>query len=184
VSSLAGQLLIGAAGGLVAAIVTSLISLRALRINLDHAKESDRLADARRLRDERRERLRKSIEPLLRVSLGVGQVVRENQFIWQTETLEQRNERHFAMLKEIFIGINDARVSLMIQDTGRDILRVFDFTVLTSYQKYMSALAMNKEHPGTMPYSELDKEQQALVDGIEELRAKAQRLLDDLDKPI
>jgi len=111
-------------------------------------------------------------------------VVRENQFIWQTETLEQRNERHFAMLKEIFIGINDARVSLMIQDTGRDILRVFDFTVLTSYQKYMSALAMNKEHPGTMPYSELDKEQQALVDGIEELRAKAQRLLDDLDKPI
>jgi hypothetical protein len=48
----------------------------------------------------------------------------------------------------------------------------------------MSALAMNKEHPGTVPYTELDREQQALMDGIEELRAKAQQLLDDLDKPI
>jgi hypothetical protein len=184
VSSLAGQLLIGAAGGLVAAIVTSLISLRALHLNLDHAKESDRLADARRLRDERRERLRKAIEPLLKVSLGVGQVVRENQFVWQSESLEQRNERHFALLKDIFAGINDARVSLMIQEAGRELVRVFDLTVLTSYQKYMSALAMNKEHPGTVPYTELDKEQQALIDGIEELRAKAQQLLDDLDKPI
>jgi len=184
VSSLAGQLLIGAAGGLVAAIVTALISLRALHLSLDHAKESDRLADARRLRDERRERLRKAIEPLLKVSLGVGQVVRENQFLWQTETLEQRNERHFSMLKEIFVGINDARVSLMIQDAGREILRVFDLTVLTSYEKYMSALAENKRHPGTVPHAELDKQQQALTDGIEELRAKAQQLLDDLDKPI
>jgi hypothetical protein len=183
-SSLAGQLLIGAAGGLVAAIVTSLISLWAQRQNLDHAKESDRLADARRLRDERRERLRKAIEPLLKVSLAVGQVVHENQFLWQTETLEQRNERHFTMLKEIFVGINDARVSLMIQDAGREILRVFDLTVLTSYQKYMTRLAMNKEHPGSIPHTELDSLQQALVDGIEELRAKAQQLLDDLDKPI
>lgn len=183
-SGLAGQLLIGAAGGLVAAIVTSVISLWAQRQNLDHAKESDRLADARLLRDEQRERLRKAIEPLLKVSLAVGQVVHENQFLWQTETLEQRNERHFSMLTEIFVGINDARVSLMIQDAGRDILRVFDLTVLTSYQKYMSALAMNKEHPGTVPYTELDKEQQALMGGIEELRGKAQQLLDDLDKPI
>ncbi len=45
-SGLAGQLLIGAAGGLVAAIATSFISLWTLRLNLDHAKESDRLADA------------------------------------------------------------------------------------------------------------------------------------------
>jgi hypothetical protein len=183
-SSLGGQLLIGAAGGLVAAVVTSFISLWALHLNLDHAKQSDRLADARRLRDERRERLRKSIEPLLRVSLGVGQVVRENQFVWQSESLEQRNERHFEMLKEIFVGINEARVSLMVQAAGRDVLRVFDMTVLTSYQKYMSALGMNKEHPGTVAYTELDKEQQALLDGIEELRAKAQQLLDELDRPI
>jgi hypothetical protein len=168
----------------VAAIVTSLISLRALRLNLDHAKERDRMADARHLRDERRERLRRAIEPLLRVSLGVGQVVRENQFVWQTETPEQRNERHFRMLKEIFVGINDARVSLMIQDAGREILRVFDMTVMTTYQQYMSALAMNKENPGSPPYTEFDKKQQALMAGIEELRAKAQQLLDDLDKPI
>ena len=183
-SSLAGQLLIGAAGGLVAAVVTSLISLWAQRQNLDHAKESDRLADARRLRDERRERLRKAIEPLLKVSLAVGQVVRKNQFLWQNETVEQRNARHFEMLKEPFVGINDARVSLMIQDAGREILRAFDLVVLTSYQQYMTALAMNKEQPGSVPYIELDKHQKALVDGIEELRSKAQQLLDDLDQPI
>jgi hypothetical protein len=183
-NGIAGQLLIGAAGGLVAAVVTSVISLWALRQNLDHANESDRLADARRLRDERRERLRKAIEPLLKVALAVGQVVHENQFLWQTETLQQRNERHLEMLKEPFIGINEARISLMIQDAGREILRVFDIVVLTSYQSYMTALAMNKEHPGTVPYTELDRDQKALIDAIEELRAKAQQLLDDLDKPI
>jgi hypothetical protein len=157
-SGIAGQLLVGAVGGLVAALVTSGLSFYAVKLNLDHARESDRLADGRRLRDARRERLVASIETVLHASLVVAQVVSEDRRIWQTETVEARDARHAEMLERSSVGINEARVSLMIQSVTKELLRVVDEDVLTVFERYKSAYMFDKMYPDTDAHKDLDTE--------------------------
>src|SRR5438876_8671182 len=135
-SAPSGQWLTGAGGGLVAAIATSGLSLYAVKVSLRHARESDTLADQRHLRDERRNRLRASIETVLKASLTVGQIAQESQAIFQYETADVRDARHEALLKENLIGLNDARVSLMLQAVTKDLMNVVDDDILAAFNRY------------------------------------------------
>jgi hypothetical protein len=181
---LATQLLVGAVGGLVAAALGSVLTYRGIVRSLDHAHESDRLADARRLRDARRERLRASIETVLHASLVVGQVVSEDRNIWQTETVEARDARHTAMLEQSSVGINEARVSLMIQTATKELLRLVDEGVLTVFERYKSAYMFDKRFPDTDAHNDLSKEHKLLQAGIEKLRAEALRVMAEMETPI
>ena len=183
-SGLATQLLVGAVGGLVAAAFGSVLTYRGIVRGLDHARESDRLADARRLRDARRERLVTSIELVLHASLTVGQVVADARNIWQSETVEARDARHTAMLEEAWVGLNEARVSLMIQSVTKELIRLVDEDVLMVFERYMSAYAFDKKFPDTNAHNDLDSESKRLRAGIEKLQAEAVRVLDDMEKPI
>jgi vacuolar-type H+-ATPase catalytic subunit A/Vma1 len=184
VSALESQLLVGAVGGLVAALVTSGLTFYAVKLNLEHATVSDRLADARKLRDGRRERLRGSIETVLHASLLVSQVVSEDMRIWQTETVEERDARHATMLNEASVGINEARVSLMIQSVTKELIRVVDEDVLTVFERYKSAYMFDRKFPGTDAHNDLGKEYKLLQAGVENLRAEVVRVLDEMEKPI
>jgi hypothetical protein len=183
-SALSDQLLTGAVGGLVAAIATSGLSLYAVNVTLNHARESDKLADQRHLRDERRNRLRTSIETVLKASLAVGQTVQESQAIYQTETVEERDARHEAMLKENLTGLNDARVSLMLQTVTADLMKVVDDDIFATFNRYRSAYLFDRKHPGTDARRELDDEFKKLQAGIERLRIEGRRVLDEMEKPI
>ncbi len=181
---LATQLLVGAVGGLVAAAFASVLTYRGIVRSLDHARESDRLADARRLRDDRRGRLRASIETVLHASLTVGQVVADARRIWQTETVEARDARHTKMLEEVWVGLNEARISLMTQTATKEYIRLVDDDVLTVFERYKSAYGFDKQFPDTDAHKDLALESKLLEAGIERLRAEAVRLLDELEKPI
>ena len=181
---LATQLLVGAAGGLVAAAFASVLTYRGIVRGLDHARESDRLADARRLRDARRERLVASIELVLHASLTVGQVVSDARRIWQTETVEARDARHTAMLEQAWVGLNEARVSLMIQSVTKEFIRIVDEDVLMVFVRYRSAYEFDQKFPDTDAHKDLDTESKLLDAGVEKLRVEAVRVLDDMETPI
>lgn len=181
---LATQLLVGAVGGLVAAAFASVLTYRGIVRGLDHARESDRLADARRLRDARRERLVTSIELVLRASLTVGQVVADARRIWQMETVEARDARHTAILEESSAGLNEARVSLMIQSVTKEFIRIVDEDVLAVFERYKSAYMFDKKFPDTGAHKDLETESKLLQTGIEKLRVEAVRVLDDMETPI
>lgn len=183
-SGLAAQLLVGAVGGLVAAAFGGILTYRGIVRGLDHARESDRLADERRLRDARRERLRASIETVLHASLVVGQVVSEARNIWQTETVEARDARHTAMLEQSSVGINEARVSLMIQPATKELVRLVDEDVLTVFERYKSAYMFDKRFPDTDAHKDLATEDKLLQTGIEKLRAEALRVMAEMETPI
>lgn len=182
-SGVAGQLLIGAAGGLVAAIVTAGVSLFAVWLSLRDARARDRLADARHLRDDRRERLRGSIQNIVLASLGVGQVVREKSALMSNEPVQQRDERHVKLLGETWQGLNEARVALMVQSHSKPLVAIAD-AIMDSFRQYTSRLRMNTEHPGTVPYQEIDEQRQKVEDGIDHLIGESQRILDGMDTPI
>src|SRR2546427_7762822 len=111
------QLVSGAVGGLVAAVITSGLAFWS-------ARQRDRRADERRLRDERRGRVRTAIETVLHASLTVAQVVQESEAIFQSEAADVREARHDAMLKESGVGLNEARVSLMLYTVTKDLVKV------------------------------------------------------------
>ena len=176
--------LTAALGGLVAALVTSGISLFAVKLGLDHARESDRLADERRLRDGRSGRIRTSIETMLKASLAVGQVVKESETLLQHEPADVRDARHEAMLNENLIGLNEARVSLMLYSATKDLVKVVDEDILSSYQSYRDTYLFNKKHPDRDHHRELGEEYKKLQTGIEKLRTEGVRVLEEMGKPI
>lgn len=178
------QFLTAALGGLVAALVTACLSLFAVKLGLDHARESDRLADKRRLRDERRGRIRSSIETVLKASLTVAQVVQEAEAIFQNEPADVRDARHDAMLKESAIGLNEARVSLMLYTDTKDLVKVVDQDILSPFERYKGTYLFNRKHPDREAHKELDKEYKALQAGIEKLRTEGVRVLDEMETPL
>jgi hypothetical protein len=181
---LATQLLVGAVGGLVAAAFGAVLTYRGIVRGLDHARESDRLADARRLRDARRVRLQASIETVLHASLVIGQVVADARRLFQTETVEARDARHAAMLEQSSAGINEARVSLMVQSATKELLRVLDDDVLMVFERYKSAYMFDKKYPDTDAHKELETYGTLMREGIEKMRVEAVRVLDDMETPI
>ncbi len=177
-------MLVGAVGGLVAAAFASILTYRGIVRSLDRARETDRLADARRLRDDRRVRLRAAVELVLHASLTVGQVVADARRIWQTEPVEARDARHTKMLEEVWVGLNEARITLMTQTATKEFIRIVDDDLLMVFERYKSAYGFDKNYPDTGAHKDLETESKLLQEGIEKLRADAVRVLDELETPI
>ena len=178
------QLLIGAIGGLAAALVTSALQFLGIKLSLHHAKASDRKTDERRLRDARFIRLRTALEPALMASLAFGQVVADTQRIYAQESVEDRDRRHLKLLEDTEPGLNKARVSLMLEPVAKGLMKVLDDTILPAFTRYRSAYAFFQKHPSTEERTELEGEWKQLRDGITQFRADALKLLDELDRPI
>jgi hypothetical protein len=142
------------------------------------------LADERHLRDARRERLHAAITKALHASLVVGQVVADARRIWQTETVEARDARHTAMLEEAWIGLNEARVSLMIETVTKEFIKIVDEDVLLVFERYKSAYGFEKQYPDQGAQKDLATESELLKAGIEKLEAEAVRVLNELERPI
>jgi hypothetical protein len=184
VSPLEQQLLVGAVGGFIAAVITAGLALLGSWLTLRQYRNSDRLADERHLRDERGKRLRASIETVLLASLAIAQVLKESQALWSNETIELRNKRHTEILNEAWQGVNHARVSLMVQADGEALVKIVDSEILAPFQRYNNRVAINTQHPDSIPHKELKAEEDNVEKGVDRLKAESQRILDKLDKPI
>jgi len=156
----------------------------AQRLQHEHQVDSDRRADQRRLRDQLRSRIQASVATVLKASLAVGQVAQESQAIWQTETPEARDARHGRLLDENLAGLNEARVALMLESVAKDLVKIIDSEILAGFNRYRSAYFFNRQHPDPKAYNELEVEYKKLETAIEELRAEALRVFQELDKPI
>src|SRR2546428_121032 len=132
--------LIAVFGALIGAAVSQLGAFRILYVTLrsqaDRAREErvfrerqERDADRRALRDQKRERLRRAYATVVAASLAMGQVVRESSRLLVNESRESQEARFNAMLQEALVDINRARVELMMETTGREVLDTFDNTV-------------------------------------------------------
>jgi len=95
-----------------------------------------------------------------------------------------RDKRHLAILEANSIGLNEARVALMLQDVTKNLMTIVDETILAAYERWKSTYAFNLKHPDREAHRELEKEWQSLRDGIEQLRAEALRVLGGMEKPI
>jgi len=179
------QLLVALGGGLVAALITAGLSAITVFFTLRHNTESERKADARRLRDDKVARIRKAMEPALNSSLMLGQIVLDTQRLWSPETQEARDERHLKMQEEAWPAMNQARVALMLQSSARTIVGLIDDTIIPAFHRYGGAYAFNRNHRGDPDARrELDEEWTQLQEGLAALREECLRVLDELETPL
>ena len=88
------------------------------------------------------------------------------------------------MLEEAWVGLNEARVSLMIETVTKEFIKIVDEDVLLVFERYKSAYGFEKQYPGQGAQKDLDTESVLLKAGIEKLQAEAERVLNELVKPI
>jgi len=120
----------------------------------------------------------------LHASLTVAQVVQESEAIFQSEPAGVRDARHDAMLKESSVGLNEARVSLMLYSVTKGLVKIVDEDILLPFTRYRSTYAFNRQHADREAHREMEQEYKALQEGIEKLRIEAVRVLDEMERPI
>lgn len=142
----------------------------------------DRIDDQRRLRDGKRERLRIAYSNMLQAARATAYGARRRRFRFDDETDEQREQIIAANLRKPMETINDslALISLESDQTAATIFnRIWDAAI-----DYQSALAANRQMPGTVDDAEIQRLWQSIQDAMTELEETARRHLDELDRPI
>jgi hypothetical protein len=141
----------------------------------------EQTADRRALRDARYLRLRKAYATVIATSLAMRQVVHESGFVVKGETAESRDARLGRMLAEAFTSLAAARVELMMENEGREVLEVFDNVVQDAYLGYRIGLAANAENAGTVHPEVLNAHRDDLAGGVDALIASARTRLGFLE---
>jgi len=132
----------------------------------------------RRLQEAKLQRLRTAYAVFISASITLEQAARESSFLMASETVEQRDARVLAGIEEAFSKITDARVALMMETEGREVLDAFEHAVYFNYIGYRSSLAENAQHPGSTSSSEITAQRNAVTAGLEGVITMARTRLD------
>ena len=146
-------------------------------------RELDTKADARRLRDARRERLRRRYEALVMAAITANDMVRNTRFVLNIDqTVEQRDQRLGRIVADAWRGINAARVALLLETDGREVLEAFDKDVYSPFQSFRTAYAINLEAKGSIGQDEFDRIIKLVDEGVERVVMTARERLDALQQ--
>jgi len=187
-AALVGSLGGAAVGGIIGFVGTRLtIQAQADRDLRQQAfrvrQEAD--ADARQLRDARRERLRQSYETLVLAAITGNEMVRHTQFVLSSdETVEARDARLGKMISEAWKGIDAARIALMLESDGREVLDVFDRDLSQPYTRFRIAYGIDQKAKGSIGHQEFDRLRDQVAAGVERVVESARARLDALQQVI
>ena len=142
-------------------------------------------ADARQLRDARRERLRRSYQTLVLAAITGSEMVRHTQFVLSTdETVERRDQRLGKMVSEAWKGIDEARIALMLESDGREVLDVFDKELNQPFMRFRIAYGVDQQAKGSIGHEEFDRLIGMVADGVDRVVVTARTRLDALQQVI
>ncbi|PYQ63389.1 MAG: hypothetical protein DMF54_16905 [Acidobacteria bacterium] len=172
--SVVEALAVGAFGGLVAALITSAVQLRAVNKTLAYQREAATTEDSRKLRDARSARARKSLGRLLAVALHI-QLVADEPILTDAgirEELRKLSEQLYAMWQKML----KARAQVLAEPDGARWMTDFEDLVLRPFRELRVAV-------GT---GDVDrrKEVAAVQNGVAQFQATVSAHLAELDKPM
>jgi hypothetical protein len=180
--------LIGAAVAQLGAFAILYATLRTQAVRAREEREfrerQEQSADRRAFRDEKRERLRRAYATVITASLGMGQAVRESTRLFTTASGGSLNDRVAGILKEAFVDINTARVELMLDSAGKEVLDAFHDVVVDAFNDFNQGWAARAESPGSVTAGELAAHRERLQEGIETLVRSARTHLARLEQVI
>jgi hypothetical protein len=169
------QLLIGAAGGFVAALITSAISLLAVWWSLANQRKEATAQDKRNLRDARSARTRRSLGTLLAIALKL-ELAADEPILMDKAMQAKQGE----LLEKIDVAVwvmLDARAEILSEPDGLHWVSEFQTLVLAPWRDCRQVVA-------DMAYDKRGATIAALKAGVATFQAAVSAHLAKLDQPI
>ncbi len=163
----------GAVGGLVAAIITSVISLLAVNKTLEHQRVEATAEDKRNLRDARSARTRRSLGTLLAIALQIQLVADEPMLTDAPMREELRKFRE--ELGAMWLKMLRTRSQVLSEPDGLKWMTDFEDLVLHPFKRFHDALREDRDRREDLA---------ALKAGIAKFQAAVAAHFAKLDKPI
>ena len=172
--SVVEALAVGAFGGLVAALITSAVQLRAVNNTLAYQREAATTEDSRKLRDARSARTRRSLGRLLAVALHI-QLVADEPILTDApmrDELRKLSDQLYAMWPKML----RVRAQVLAEPDGTKWMTHFEEMVLSPFRELRMALGAG----------DVDRREEvaAVKEGVVKFQAAVSAHLAELDNPI
>ncbi len=128
----------------------------------------------------KRERLFNAYKVILNAAEEYQAVLHQLQYVLEGETKENRDKRLNTTLQQALGGVNDAMMTLVLEDVGADVKSVFG-EIRRAFHSYVMSLNTNAQYHNTYSYSDLEKDKRAVIDNVQELTKAMQTHLRELD---
>jgi hypothetical protein len=173
-----GALLTAAvAGGLISAIVTTLVGAWS-------AAARDRRADERTLRDRKAQRLRDAFKPVLHTARAQADTIAQQVVVWEGDTVEARDARLAEAMKTAREGLIEARLALQLEPrVGKHVDELFQEAskAYVDYQFSIESRGRVARQGGVLPAADLPGKWKLLEEAIDRLHAEMVRIIDELE---
>jgi hypothetical protein len=172
-----GALLTAAvAGGLISAIVTTLIGAWS-------AAARDRHADERTLRDRKAQRLRDAFKPVLYTARAQADTIAQQVAVWDGDTVAAREARLAEAMKTAREGLIQARLALQLEPrVGKHVDELF-WEASKAYSDYQLSIESRRRGAGqgVLPADDLPGKVKLVDEAIERLHTEMVRIIDELE---
>lgn len=167
------EVLAGAVGGLVAAVITSGISLLAVKKTLENERAAATAQDKRNLRDARSARTRKSLGRLLAIALQIQLVADEPMLT--SPPMREELQKFREELAVMWPRMLRTRSQVLSEPDGLKWMTDFEDQVLRPFRQFQDAVAQDADRRDPLA---------ALKSGIAKFQAAIAAHLGTLDEPI
>ena len=119
-------------------------------------------------KEMKRERLFNAYKIILNAAEEYQSVLHQFQYVVEGETKESRDKRLNTTLQKALVGVNDAMMTLTLEDVGADVKTIFS-ELRRAFHSYAMSLDTNAQYPNSFSYDDLEKDKQIVVDKVQEL---------------
>ena len=174
-------------GGFIAAGASFLVSFFSNKQQLkrdqqahEHQLEREQLAYERTVKDAKRGRILDEYKVIINAAEAYEAAIHRLNYIAQGETKESRNERLNASLKNELTGVNQAMISITLEDVGTDVKTILG-ELRQAFNSFVAKRDSNDQFPRSFSQEDLDKDKNTVVEKVKELRAVMQKHLRELE---
>lgn len=128
----------------------------------------------------KRERLFNAYKVVLNAAEEYEAVLHQLGYVIEGETKETRNRRLNTTLQKALVGVNDAMITLTLEDVGTDVKAIFG-EIRQAFHSYASKLEYNAQSPNEFSFENLMKDQETVISKVAELEKAMQAHLKELE---
>jgi len=131
-------------------------------------------------KERKRERLFNAYTVILNAAEEYEAVLHQLGYVVEGETKETRNRRLNTTLQKALEGVNDAMISITLEDVGIDVKIIFS-EIRQAFHSYASKLEYNAQYHGEFSIEDLSKNRETVSSKVAELKKAMQVHLKELE---
>lgn len=131
-------------------------------------------------KERKRERLFTAYRVILNAAEEYEAVLHELGYVVEGETKETRDRRLNATLQKALAGVNDAMITITLEDVGADVRSIFG-EIRQAFHSYARKLEYNAQYHGEFSLESLTKDKDTVIGKVAELQRAMQVHLKELE---